>query len=485
MGDEYQGRVLVYSLTGCAHCKAAKHTLTTLNVPFTDVSIDQYDSSVRQEVKERTGKSTVPQIFFNDVYIGGNVELQEVVKDKEKWSELIANIRSNPPNDQSPALPDDSLKIGDSDSTLSAEADDMLACEPDEFARLVTEIKSSGIIADHRSGIFKQKRTFTGRDFVAYVMKAKNMDESAATDQGQQLLQRHFIYAVKHQQGFSNSDNLFRLLEDDNSGALNQGETSCQPSSVNELGEELRKLILKVYSIYLSADGRKVDYDGISRSSEFKLYQKLALQLHRVEVETASREEKLAFFINVYNALVVHANVVKGPPTNMWQRYKFFNNMKYIIGGELYSLQDIENGVLRANRKGVGMIFRPFSVSDARYKVALEHHEPLIHFALVCGAKSCPPIKTYSADGVMDQLKTAAQAFLEGEDVLVDIEKGTVALSKIFQWYKEDFGGTDSSLIGWICDNMDQSEKRDQLKKLHASGRYKVHFLTYDWSTNS
>jgi len=91
---------------------------------------------------------------------------------------------------------------------------------------------------------------------------------------------------------------------------------------VNELGEELRKLILKVYSIYLSADGRKVDYDGISRSSEFKLYQKLALQLHRVEVETASREEKLAFFINVYNALVVHANVVKGPPTNMWQRYK-------------------------------------------------------------------------------------------------------------------------------------------------------------------
>jgi len=58
---------------------------------------------------------------------------------------------------------------------LLAEADDMLACEPDEFARLVTEIKSSGIIADHRSGIFKQKRTFTGRDFVAYVMKAKNM----------------------------------------------------------------------------------------------------------------------------------------------------------------------------------------------------------------------------------------------------------------------------------------------------------------------
>lgn len=50
------------------------------------------------------------------------------------------------------------------------------------------------------------------------------------------------------------------------------------------------------------------------------------------------------------------------------------------------------------------MLFRPFGASDPRLKVALEKHEPLIHFALVCGAKSCPPIKTYSADGVIDQV---------------------------------------------------------------------------------
>ena len=52
----------------------------------------------------------------------------------------------------------------------------------------------------------------------------------------------------------------------------------------------------------------------------------------------------------------------------------------------------------------LGMIFRPFSKSDPRLLVALEKHEPLIHFALVCGAKSCPPIKTYSADDVMNQV---------------------------------------------------------------------------------
>lgn len=98
-----------------------------------------------------------------------------------------------------------------------------------------------------------------------------------------------------------------------------------------------------------------MDYSSIKSSSEFHNYETLTLSLQRVDIESASREEKLAFFINVYNALVIHANVVRGPATSLWQRYKFFNHSRYIIGGHSYSLQDIENGVLRANRKGVGM----------------------------------------------------------------------------------------------------------------------------------
>lgn len=58
----------------------------------------------------------------------------------------------------------------------------------------------------------------------------------------------------------------------------------------------------------------------------------------------------------------------------------------------------MENGVLRSNRRGVAT-FRPqFGNGDPRLKIMLEKCEPLIHFALVCGAKSCPPIKTYSAE---------------------------------------------------------------------------------------
>ena len=77
---------------------------------------------------------------------------------------------------------------------------------------------------------------------------------------------------------------------------------------------------------------------------------------------------------------------------------QFFNSVCYIIGGYEYSLQDIENGVLRANRRGVGMLSLPFSTHDPRLRVALDSCEPLVHFGLVCGAKSCPPIATYTAD---------------------------------------------------------------------------------------
>ena len=65
-----------------------------------------------------------------------------------------------------------------------------------------------------------------------------------------------------------------------------------------------------------------VDYNGMAHSNEFGAYIKHTAELQRVKLEGMTREETLAFFINIYNALVIHANVVRGPPVNLWQRYK-------------------------------------------------------------------------------------------------------------------------------------------------------------------
>ena len=81
---ELKGQILVYSIVGCPHCKRAKQTLRELGLPFAEVSLDSYDESVRESVRERTGKRTVPQVFFNAVHIGGNEELQALVRLRRK-----------------------------------------------------------------------------------------------------------------------------------------------------------------------------------------------------------------------------------------------------------------------------------------------------------------------------------------------------------------------------------------------------------------
>ncbi|XP_045158695.2 uncharacterized protein LOC123524512 isoform X2 [Mercenaria mercenaria] len=475
---ELKGRILVYSILGCPNCMKAKNTLQELSVPYTVVSLEKYPYA-RQDLQMRAQKRTVPQIFFNAKHIGGYNDLQNLIKDQEKWTEALDELKTTPPGPDAPPVPDPSTAVESSDPGD-------IVCEPDEYAEFVKELRNSGIIKDHRSLLRSYKNSFSGREFVDWVVKTKQVDRERAVEMGQALIDRHFGHQLKNQETFQDADVYYRLLEDDDSSALNAGPSDCNPRPAGELGEDLRKLILKIYSSYLSADGKKVNYNGIGKSSEFEQYVRLAKELVRVQIVEATREEKLAFFINVYNAQVIHANVTMGPPVNLWQRYKFFNTVRYIIGGHQYSLQDIENGVLRANRKGMGMLMKPFGSSDPRLKVALETPEPLIHFALVCGAKSCPPIKTYSAEGIYEQLNLAAESFLEGEDgCQVDMSKRTIKLSQILKWYSVDFGKNKDEVVDWVHKHLPDSEKKTQVGELLQSKNYKLSHMPYDWGINS
>lgn len=101
-----------------------------------------------------------------------------------------------------------------------------------------------------------------------------------------------------------------------------------------------------------------------------------------------SVSERKALCLNVYNMLLIHAFVVLGPPSNNTaSRLQFFNSATYILGGADYSLFDIENGLLRGNRKFLGS--KPFKKGDPRRAVALSGNQvdERIHFGLVCGAE--------------------------------------------------------------------------------------------------
>jgi hypothetical protein len=121
--------------------------------------------------------------------------------------------------------------------------------------------------------------------------------------------------------------------------------------------------------------------------------------------------------VNVYNALIVHATVAHGVPSNLVQRLRFFKKANYVIGGATFSADDMEHGVLRSNAVApaslgaiLGIKFlqkRQFPAGDARAALSVSPLDPRIHFALVCGAKSCPPIKLYTPDNLDEGLQVS------------------------------------------------------------------------------
>lgn len=128
-----------------------------------------------------------------------------------------------------------------------------------------------------------------------------------------------------------------------------------------------------------------------------------------------------------------------------WQRYA------YRIGPHVFSLDDMEHGILRGNQRHPSTRQRLFSKEDPRGVFSVTELDPRIHCALVCGAKSCPPIRLYSAANLERGLTMACQNFCRNE-VQVDPEARRVTVSQLFRWYSADFGATDADIVAWIAD---------------------------------
>lgn len=257
--------------------------------------------------------------------------------------------------------------------------------------------------------------------------------------------------------------------------------------SATEVGAVLRKSILRMYGAYLSDDGRTIDYVGLRDSEAFFAYRDAVLELQDVDLTPLTDAERKCFFINIYNSLMVHASIEIGIPTKPLQRKFFFTHSAYVVGGLVYTLDDIEHGILRANARHPSplKISRQLPKRDKRRQFALPPPiDPRVHFALVCGAKSCPPIQLYTPDNVDDALTLAAASFLSSE-ATVDHASQTVTLSKIFHWYKSDFGSSDVDVLAWCAAHASAGTPlADDLKRAHTGPKvYTVRHSEYNWAS--
>ncbi|MCG8699902.1 MAG: DUF547 domain-containing protein [Bacteroidales bacterium] len=218
-------------------------------------------------------------------------------------------------------------------------------------------------------------------------------------------------------------------------------------ASTNISHEQWTKILQK----NVSADGN-VNYLAIKQDrTELDAYLQLLQKTHPNDSWT--NNEKMAYWINAYNAFTIDLvvseypvksirNIGKGSP---W-------DIRFIkIQDKEYSLNDIEHKILR-----------------------VEFDEPRIHFAINCAAISCPKLlnEAYVAEKLDLQLEAMAKEFInDAENNRISSKKAE--LSNIFNWFKEDFT-KNGSLIEYV----------NQYANTKASPKARIVYLKYNWNLN-
>jgi hypothetical protein len=241
------------------------------------------------------------------------------------------------------------------------------------------------------------------------------------------------------------------------------------------LAETLASRMLGAFARATGVAGR-VDYQALGVSAEFGSAVDAARGLASVRLATLSaREERLAFWINVYNALVLHAIVGLGVRRSVARAWNFFGRAAYRIGAFVFTADDVEHGVLRGNRRRVLRPRLPFGARDPRRAFALSPLDPRVHFAINCGARSCPPVGVYRAETIDAQLDLATRSFVNAE---VSLEHGHVVCSRLLKWYRGDFEAA-GGLTAFLLRHLDEGPTRRALAEGAAPG---VRFRAWDWS---
>jgi hypothetical protein len=279
---------------------------------------------------------------------------------------------------------------------------------------------------------------------------------------------------------------LDRILGIDPVSFLNP-EKSQKDSMVegSALAARLRGAITRFKAIAMNEKGERVDYRQLSLNPAYQSFRELVSQLREFDLSTlASREEQLAFWINLYNSLVIDAVIQEDIKNSVTESrlgiLSFFQKAAYLINGQRFSLTDIEHGVIRGNR---GFPYFPgphFSASDPRVEAIIQPVDPRIHFALNCASNSCPPIGVYSAKELDNQLTLASRNFIQ-QDLVINDDQKTITISSIFRWYRDDFGG-DKGIVDFLLNHIVDPKNQHWLENNRDTVRIKYH--PYDWGLN-
>ncbi|WP_306644169.1 DUF547 domain-containing protein [Sanyastnella coralliicola] len=213
-------------------------------------------------------------------------------------------------------------------------------------------------------------------------------------------------------------------------------------------GDEMTVIWDRVLKRHVTTDGR-VDYAGIKVDKEFS--QVVSLFQKQIPDGTWTKNESLAYWMNAYNVFAIKLVVDHYPVKSINDIDNPWKQKTIKIAGKSYSLDQIENEIIRPTFK------------DAR-----------IHFGINCASESCPPISrtAFTGTNVNSELDRLARAFMK--DTKRNKFQGSSAqVSKIFEWFSVDFE-KEGGVIAFMKKHGANIENGANLS-----------YLDYDWSLNS
>lgn len=196
-----------------------------------------------------------------------------------------------------------------------------------------------------------------------------------------------------------------------------------------------------------------VDYEQLKQDQG--QLNSLVSQIATYQPQDSSQDHRTAFYINTYNVLVIKQIADNYPIKSPMDVKGFFNKNTFNVAGETLTLDQIEFD-----------------------KLFNETKDPRIHFALGCGARSCPFLyeNAFYPRTLEEQLEFRAQLIIDRPNyVYVDKRSETVTLNKIFDWYRDQFVFASGSLIRFV------NKYRFEAVPKH----YQIKFQEYDWSVNN
>ncbi len=268
-----------------------------------------------------------------------------------------------------------------------------------------------------------------------------------------------------------------RLLGINKDTVLNPGDASL---SVTNPAQALLRVANRLKAEAIDPETGRIDYVSLAKGDAYQDFREVARSLANCNLEDlGNKDAQTAFWINLYNAMILDAVVQYQIKDSISRNLGLFRRAAYRIGGMRFSADDIEHGILRGNRPNPYLAFPPFAPDDPRLALSIEPPDPRIHFTLVCGARSCPPIAFYDGDQINTQLDLAAAGFINGGGADYDPKNKTLWLSKIFSWYQADFGGRRG-----VLKTIGEYIRDDKAQEALEQDAVRVRYQPYNWSIN-